>query len=96
MINNYTNFDATAYNALLYVLNKESEHYVFDSKKDRAIIVTDDNGNEYTRVSMNDFIRQSNGMFTITKTNHINGDVGFYQRNAKSVDKADIHIVIHD
>lgn len=96
MINNYASLDVTAYNALLYVLHKESEHYMFDSKKDRKIIVTDDKGNDNVCVSMNDFIRHSNGMYTIIETNQVDEDVGCHQSISKSVDKSDIRIIIHD
>ncbi len=90
---------------ILRVLRNEQGHNYEYSIEDEIVIVTED-GRELLRKSVNDFlakaqqlltiIRTSNGAFAAQETEQFMYEIGCRQIKAKSVEKADIRIVIHD
>ena len=73
----------------------------------RNIVVIDENGNEFAKIPMDVFIKESSYLldkiktankssFPVPNTESFMGTVGCSKLKAPSKDKADIHIVIHD
>ena len=90
---------------ILCVLRNEQGHYYEYNIKDEVVIVTED-GTELLRKSVDDFlsqahkllsiIRSNNGAFSSLETERFMNEIRCRQIKAKSVEKADIRIVIHD
>ncbi len=95
------------YYPILNVIREESKRYEYKPNKQQKIVVIDENGNEYTRISMDKFMEESRTLleairgnskraFEIPSTETFMGEIGCTKLKAPSKDKADIHIVIHD
>lgn len=90
---------------ILRVLRNEQNHNYQYSIEDEIVIVTED-GTELLRKPVNDFlnqahellsvIRRSSGTFASPEAEQFMTEIGCRQIKAKSVEKADIRIVIHD
>ncbi|MBP5370766.1 MAG: HpaII family restriction endonuclease [Bacteroidales bacterium] len=90
---------------ILKVLRSEQNKNYEYCVNDKIVIVTE-NGTEIVRKTIGEFlvqaqnlltkIRQSNGAFAISETEQFMNSIGCKQIKAKSVEKADIRIVIHD
>ncbi|MBQ0016234.1 MAG: HpaII family restriction endonuclease [Bacteroidales bacterium] len=95
------------YYPILNIIREESKRYEYRPYIDQHIVVIDEDGREYARISMNRFIQEAETLLTAIK----NGDsrsfeipdsemfmnkIGCALLKAPSKDKADIHIVIHD
>lgn len=104
---NTTYIDADTYNAIICVLTEVSKRYEYKPDTGQNVVVFDEDGNEYARISMDKFIEESKSLlnaiketneraFEIPNTESFMGQIGCTKLKAPSKDKADIHIVIHD
>lgn len=95
------------YYPILNIIREESKKYEYKPNVDQHIVVIDENGNEFTRISMNKFLEESSKLlteiktandrsFTLPATESFMAEIGCSKLKAPSKDKADIHIVIHD
>ncbi len=95
------------YYPILNVIREESKRYEYNPDVRQNIVVIDENGYEFTRISMDRFMRESgsllesiknggNRSFEIPETEYFMSEIGCSKLKAPSKDKADIHIVIHD
>lgn len=99
--------DANLYNSINLIIREESKRYEYKPNKAQNIVVIDEDGNEYARISMDKFMEESKSLldaimqpgdraFAIPSTECFMGKIGCSKLKAPSSDKADIHIVIHD
>ena len=95
------------YYPILNIIREESKRYEYKPDTKQNIVVIDEDGNEYTRISMEKFMEESKSLleaiksnskraFEIPSTECFMGEIGCTKLKAPSKDKADIHIVIHD
>ena len=95
------------YYPIINVIREESKHYEYKPDTGQNIVVIDEDGIEYARISMDKFMEESNILletiketneraFEIPSTECFMGQIGCTKLKAPSIDKADIHIVIHD
>ena len=95
------------YYPILNVIREESKRYEYKPNVEQNIVIIDENGKEYARISMDRFMAESsflldkirNGSsraFPVPETETFMGTIGCSKLKAPSDDKADIHIVIHD
>lgn len=95
------------YYPILNIIREEAKRYEYKPQKDTHIVVIDEDGVEYARISMNEFLHQSKALFDTIKsaksasfsapnTEEFMSSVGCSNIKASSKDKTDIHIVIHD
>lgn len=95
------------YYPILNIIREESKRYEYKPNTDKKIVVVDEDGREYARISMNKFVEESSKLlseiktakqraFEIPETEAFMGEIGCSKLKAPSTDKADIHIVIHD
>lgn len=95
------------YYPILNIIREESKRYEYRPNADQHIVVIDEDGQEYARISMNRFIQESNHLlaeiknggsraFEIPASEAFMNEIGCSSLKAPSSDKADIHIVIHD
>ena len=95
------------YYPILNVIREESKRYEYKPNVEQNIVVIDEDDNEYARISMDDFVEESRKLlsrikkgsqraFAVPETEEFMKRVGCKKLKAKSSDKADIHIVIHD
>lgn len=95
------------YYPILNIIREESRKYEYRPNIAQNIVVVDEDGNEYVRISMYRFIEESNSLlgeiksareraFSIPATESFMSKIGCTKLKAPSTDKADIHIVIHD
>lgn len=95
------------YYPILNVIREESKRYEYKPDIEQNIVIIDENGNEYARISMDKFMEESmrllediknakGASFSIPQTEEFMNEVGCSKIKAKSLDKSDIHIVIHD
>lgn len=95
------------YYPILNVIREESKRYEYKPNKQQNIVVIDEDGNEYARISMDKFMKESEKLletikstnkrsFPIPDTECFMSKIGCKKLKASSHDKADIHIVIHD
>lgn len=95
------------YYPILNIIREESKKYEYKPNVDQNIVVIDENGIEYTRISMDKFIQESASLldsiksakksaFEIPASEAFMSTIGCTKLKAPSKDKADIHIVIHD
>jgi HpaII restriction endonuclease. len=96
------------YYPILNVVREESKNYEYKPDSDKHIVIINGNGEELARISMNRFLQESqnllenikagkgNGAFSIPSAENFMEEVYCEKLKAKSADKADIHIVIHD
>ena len=95
------------YYPILNIIREESKRYEYRPDVNQHIVVIDENGHEYARISMSRFVQESkyllseikNGgsrSFEIPASEAFMKEIGCSLLKAPSNDKADIHIVIHD
>ena len=95
------------YYPILNIIREESKKYEYKPNVDQNIVVVNENGIEYTRISMDKFIQESASLldsiksakksaFEIPASETFMSTIGCTKLKAPSKDKADIHIVIHD
>lgn len=95
------------YYPILNVIREESKRYEFKPNVQQNIVVIDEEGCEYARISMDRFMKESKSLFyaikstnkrafEIPSTESFMDEIGCSKLKAPSKDKADIHIVIHD
>jgi len=95
------------YYPILNIIREESMRYEYKPDTKKNIVVIDEDGNEYARISMDKFMEESKSLleaikstskraFEIPSTECFMGEIGCTKLKAPSKDKADIHIVIHD
>lgn len=95
------------YYPILNVIREENKEYEYKPNVDQHIVVIDEDGNEFARISMNKFLEESSKLLTeikaandpafeIPATESFMTEIGCSKLKAPSKDKADIHIVIHD
>lgn len=96
------------YYPILNIIREESRKYEYKPNKEQNVVVIDEDGNEYARISMDRFMEEStkllesikavNGQrtFVLPESECFMNQIGCTKIKAPSQDKADIHIVIHD
>ena len=95
------------YYPILNIIREESKRYEYRPNTDQHIVVIDEDGHEYARISMNRFVQESESLlaeiksggsrsFDIPASEAFMNEIGCTLLKAPSSDKADIHIVIHD
>ena len=95
------------YYPILNIIREESKRYEYKPDVEQNIVVIDEDGNEYARISMNRFMQESADLldeiknnkqrsFAIPQAETFMNEIGATKLKAPSKDKADIHIVIHD
>lgn len=95
------------YYPIISIIREESRRYEYKPDVHQNIVVIDEDGNEYARISMDKFVRESQFLFdklkntnkrafSIPDTESFMSEIGCSKLKAPSKDKADIHIVIHD
>ena len=95
------------YYPIINILREESKRYVYSPDVEQNIVVIDEDGNEFAKISMDRFVAASEYLlekiksakdraFPVPETQEFMREVGCTKLKAPSKDKADIHIVIHD
>lgn len=95
------------YYPILSIIREESKRYEYKPNPDKHIVVIDENGHEFVRISMDKFMSESNLLisaikvakqraFSVPSAECFMAKIGCTKLKAPSKDKADIHIVIHD
>ena len=95
------------YYPILNVIREESKKYEYKPNREQNIVVIDEDGNEYARISMDKFLEESTKLlesikggseraFEVPDAECFMRQIGCTKIKAPSQDKADIHIVIHD
>jgi type II restriction enzyme len=95
------------YYPILNIIREESKHYEYKPDTRKNIVVIDEDGNEYARISMDKFKSESTALlnaiketnqrsFAVPNAECFMSRIGCTKLKAPSKDKADIHIVIHD
>ena len=95
------------YYPILNIIREESKRYEYRPNTDQHIVVIDEDGHEYARISMNRFVQESKSLlaeiksggarsFEIPASEAFMNEIGCSLLKAPSSDNADIHIVIHD
>lgn len=96
------------YYPIIKVIREESKRYVYSPNVSHDVVITDEDGNVFARISMDRFVEESEKLldkikttnnkraFTFRETQEFMGEIGCRRLKASSRDKADIRIVIHD
>ena len=95
------------YYPIINIIREESKRYEYKPDVNKNIVIIDEDGNEYLRISMNKFMEESsflldeikantNSAFSIPQTEAFMKQIGCTKLKAPSKDKADIRIIIHD
>lgn len=95
------------YYPIINIIREESKKYEYKPQTEQNIVVIDEDGHEFARISMDIFMKESvflldkikeanERAFPIPGTECFMGKIGCTKLKAPSKDKADIHIVIHD
>lgn len=95
------------YYPILNIIREESKLYEYRPNHDQHIVVIDEDGHEYTRISMNRFVQESQHLlseiknggtpaFGIPATEAFMNQIGCTSLKSPSNNKTDIQIVIHD
>lgn len=95
------------YYPIINIIREESKKYEYHPNVEQNIVVIDEDGNEYVRISMDRFMQESRILlekikssdqraFEVPASETFMHEIGCTKLKAPSVDKADIHIVIHD
>ena len=96
------------YYPILNIIREESKRYEYKPDKRQNIVVIDEDGNEYVRISMDKFMQESvilfetiksisgERAFEVPNTECFMNQIGCTRLKAPSHDKSDIQIVIHD
>lgn len=95
------------YYPIINIIREEAQRYEYKPNVEQNIVVIDENGTEFARISMDRFMQESNDLlkeikmgsksaFEIPNAEAFMAEIGCSKLKAPSKDKADIHIVIHD
>ena len=95
------------YYPILNVIREESKRYEYKPNVEQNIVVVDEDGHEFIRISMDKFMDESTKLlnsikeakgaaFAIPAKESFMGTIGCTKLKAPSSDKSDIHIIIHD
>lgn len=95
------------YYPILNIIRQESKKFEYKPDAKQAVVVIDEDGNEFARISMKRFLEESSHLLTdikagresafeIPTTESFMSQIGCTKIKAPSSDKADIHIMIHD
>lgn len=95
------------YYPIINIIREEGKKYEYKPNLEQHIVVIDENGFEYGRISMNKFMEESEKLlgeikaggkraFEVPDAESFMNKIGCSKLKAPSQDKADIHIVIHD
>ncbi len=95
------------YYPIVNIIREESKRYEYKPNQNLHIVVIDEDGNEYARVSMDKFMSESKSLldaikensqraFAVPNTECFMSQIGCTKLKASSRGKSDIHIVIHD
>lgn len=95
------------YYPILNIIREESKCYEYQPNSDQHIVVINEDGHEYARISMSRFVHESGNLlaeikkggsraFEIPASEAFMNEIGCSSLKAPSSDKADIHIIIHD
>lgn len=95
------------YYPILNIIREESKKYEYRPDVEQNIVIIDEDGNEYARISMDRFMEESGTLlkeikkakgrsFSVPESESFMSEIGCKKLKAPSSDKADIHIVIHD
>ncbi len=95
------------YYPILNIIREESKKYEYKPDIEQNIVVVDEDGVEYIRISMDRFMNEASELldeiksknqrsFAIPHAEAFMNEIGCTKLKAPSQDKADIHIVIHD
>lgn len=95
------------YYPIINIIREESKRYEYQPDVSQNIVVIDEDGNEYARISMDKFMEESmrllndikkskGAAFSIPETETFMNKIGCFKLKATTMDKSDIHIVIHD
>ena len=95
------------YYPILNIIREESKRYEYKPNEEQNIVVIDEDGYEFARISMDKFMEESSKLladiknakgaaFSIDSAESFMREIGCTKLKAPSKDKADIHIVIHD
>ncbi|MBR3958983.1 MAG: HpaII family restriction endonuclease [Bacteroidales bacterium] len=95
------------YYPIISIIREESKRHEYKPNQEQHIVVINEEGHEYARISMDRFLSESESLLLEIKNNNKrtfavpNAEsfmcrIGCAKLKAPSKDKADIHIVIHD
>ena len=95
------------YYPIINIIRQESRRYEYKPNVEKNIVIIDEDGNEFARISMDKFIEESSKLlsaiksaktsaFNIPNTEEFMSSIGCSKLKAPSSDKSDIHIMIHD
>lgn len=95
------------YYPIISIIREEAKRYEYKPDVSQNIVVVDEEGVEYARISMDKFLQESatllseikmakKSAFEIPATETFMGTIGCTKLKAPSQNKADIHIIIHD
>lgn len=96
------------YYPIINIIREENNKYEYKPDREQNVVVIDEDGNEYARISMDKFMEESTKLlesikgagnqraFKVPDAECFMGQIGCTKIKASSQDKADIHIVIHD
>ena len=95
------------YYPIISVIREESKRYVYSPNVKQHIVVIDEDGNQFAKISMDRFVKESERLlneikisddraFKIPKAQEFMKEIGCSKLKAPSKDKADIRIIIHD
>jgi len=95
------------YYPILNVIREESKTFEYKPNVEQNIVIINEDGVEYARISMDTFMSESGYLFdkiknekgqafSIPSTEKFMDAIGCKKIKAPSKDKADIHIIIHD
>lgn len=95
------------YYPIINVIREESKRYEYKPNLEQHVVVIDEDGHEYARISMDKFMSESKSLLETIKTSKqrafavpdsecFMAKIGCTKIKAPTSDKADIHIVIHD
>ena len=95
------------YYPILNIIRQEAKKYEYKPDVEQNIVVIDEEGTEYARISMDHFMEESKELlanikaakqasFEVPASERFMITMGCTKLKAPSRDKADIHIVIHD
>ncbi|MDO4824020.1 MAG: HpaII family restriction endonuclease [Bacteroidales bacterium] len=95
------------YYPILNVIREESKRYEYMPNCKQRIVIVNEDGKEYATLSMDKFMEESKSLlneiksaktssFTVPASESFMQQIGCSRLKAPSVDKSDIHIIIHD
>ena len=95
------------YYPIVNIIREESNRYEYMPNQDKNIVVINESGHEFARISMNTFLSEADSLFNAIKgtkqpafevpnSECFMSKIGCTKLKAPSKNKADIHIVIHD